>query len=489
MSRPKPLRNLSSGGEEDAGSAPSPGTASAFYRQPAVQARILEFLGAHGDFPPTAHFVTTWPAALFQPLPAGARGLMWTALEHEPELTRSLWDRDGLVADIDLEHVHFDRPCETYLDPVRAFTLQQPVADFLAARLAGSGLAALHLLGGRGHHWVWRIDRRSRAFSALAELAPAGELSLFDLAPQAPSGAVVGARSAAAYRGLGMVLEWLGHETVRASAATATIPVQLTAVQVGRAKEGREAISFDLSAFGDPLSTRTTRVPFSWYLKARRLGARSGLELPALVTVPFPAGRPLEEALELRRPERAAAYAATARAEIPNGSDGTSALIAAYRASDVAAFHRWYYSAGEPPPAGADGFGDPIDLAALPPCASRILDEPNDRILHPAELQHLVRVLLAGGWHPRRIAGLVRAKLEEDHGWLAGVHFFDPAIRADFYVRLFAGQILAGTDRLVDFNCVSAQEKPICPGAGCRFNLADLRDRLLSQETPWATGQ
>jgi hypothetical protein len=463
--------------------------ASAFYRDPAVRTRILEFLGAHDGLPPTARFVTTHPAALFQPLPAEPPSLMWKALEEEPELARSLWDRDGLIADLDLEHVNFDHPWRTYVDPQRCFALQEPVADALDARLSAARIDALHLLGGRGHHWLWRIDRRSRAFAALAELAPAGESSLFDLAPQAPSGAAVGTSAAAAFRGLGMVLEWLGHEVLRSAGAGSAIPVQLTAVRVGKELGDREAISLDLSAFGDPLSTRSTRVPFSWYLKARRLGAHSGLDLPLLVPVPAPRDWPLAEALELRLPERAAAYAATARVEIPNGSAGTLALIAAYRASKLAAFHRWYYAAEAPPGAGAADPGDRFDLTGLPPCAGRILAEPNDRILHPAELQHLVRVLLAGGWHPRDIAGLVRAKLEEDHGWLAGVHFFDPALRADFYVRLFAGMVLTGADRLVDFNCVSAKEKPICPGSGCRFNLADLRDRLLSEEVRWASGR
>jgi hypothetical protein len=42
------------------------------------------------------------------------------------------------------------------------------------------------------------------------------------------------------------------------------------------------------------------------------------------------------------------------------------------------------------------------------------------------------------GWHPRHVAGLIRSKFERDYGW--GDHWLDysPAMRADFYVRIFA---------------------------------------------------
>ena len=53
-----------------------------------------------------------------------------------------------------------------------------------------------------------------------------------------------------------------------------------------------------------------------------------------------------------------------------------------------------------------------------------------------------------------------------------------PQTRAEFDVRVFAGMIHTGLDTLVDFNCVSAQEKDLCPRTGCTFDMRLDRDRL-----------
>jgi hypothetical protein len=44
-------------------------------------------------------------------------------------------------------------------------------------------------------------------------------------------------------------------------------------------------------------------------------------------------------------------------------------------------------------------------------------------------------------------------------------------------------------DPLVDFNCVSAREKGLCPDVCCGWNLAALRDELRLEELRWATGR
>ena len=54
---------------------------------------------------------------------------------------------------------------------------------------------------------------------------------------------------------------------LRFSAPSSRVPVELTALEVGRGERGREMISLDVSQFGDPLDGRSTRVPYSRYLK------------------------------------------------------------------------------------------------------------------------------------------------------------------------------------------------------------------------------
>jgi len=55
----------------------------------------------------------------------------------------------------------------------------------------------------------------------------------------------------------------------------------------------------------------------------------------------------------------------------------------------------------------------------------------------------------------------------------------DPAARADFYVRIFAGLFVTGRDDLVDFNCTSAQEQGICFLTDCHDNLLRFKEAAL----------
>lgn len=463
-----------------------------YYRHPAVQARLLEFLGGVSIAEATARFVTTGGSSCnrtFEPLPLRD---LWSAVDRDFELSRSLWDRDALIAHLDLEHVHFDRPWDTFARPERTFELQQPVADAIEARLRAHGIPALHMLTGRGHHWTWKIQRDSPTLAALAALEPlSASLRSSYQSPREPAGETVGVPLGAAHHGLGLVLEGLAHEVLRAVQGRTAIPVQATAVSVGPGPEGREIVSLDLSEYGDPLFARTIRVPFSVYLKGWREGMSSlpPRPLAPLAVVPIAPGMDWRAGLRHRRLERASDLAQRVSVSIPDGSAGTGRLVETYRTSPVAAFHSWYQATEPEPPERWPESYDRVDPGALPACAGAILAHPNDLALRPASLQLLVRLLMARGWHPRHVAGLVRSKLERDHGWLGTLHFFDAQVRADFYVRLFAGLLLLGVDRLVDLNCVSTQEKGMCPGIGCGWNLAELRDRLCRGGLSWAIGQ
>jgi hypothetical protein len=54
-------------------------------------------------------------------------------------------------------------------------------------------------------------------------------------------------------------------------------------------------------------------------------------------------------------------------------------------------------------------------------------------------MRKVTEALLAKGWHPRHIAGLIRSKFERDYGWGDQWIDYSPSMRADFYVRIFAG--------------------------------------------------
>ena len=188
------------------------------------------------------------------------------------EVERSFWDYSSLIVDIDLEYDNFDLPATAWLNPEKAFTLQQPVLDATLNILGHSGLAPLILVSGRGYHLVWAVSRNSRAFRRLADLGQvAPSLEARYAQPCSPTGERVDHDLVRVFAGLGLILEFVGQSVLAASALECPVPVQLTSIEVGRGTQGREIISFDLSEYGDPLHRRHIRLPFSAYLKPRRL--------------------------------------------------------------------------------------------------------------------------------------------------------------------------------------------------------------------------
>ncbi len=444
----------------------------AFYRDPAVRDRIADYLGRLPGREPTALYVAYPMPSLERPLLGEPVESVWELLDGRLEAARSLWDRASLLMHVDLEHVHFDRPWEPLADRERSERLQAPLVAAFQEILAGHGIEPLHLLTGRGHHLVWRVERDSLAFRTLVSIGRPGTavLRLYRTEPW-PRGDAVGESVGAAHHGLGKVLEYLAHEAVRRAASAVPIPLALTAVTPARGPAGREVISIDLSAFGDPLHARTVRIPFTAYRKALQLGAPPEIVARTLVVVPMLSDDRAESLAAMGDLERAARLAARVSVAIPERARGTVDLIEAYLASDLRRFHDAFEL-------GPDGIGhfdpeDAVDLAAMPHCVRRILEFPNDLLLQPAALQLAVRVLTAQGWSARRVARLVESKLARDYGWIQGLHFHEPGVRAEFYTRLFAGAIATGLDTGADLDCVSTREKWLCPGAGCGWDLND----------------
>jgi len=431
-----------------------------------VRTRILEFLG--GSTPSTLS-----ASALYAERHSVAESIapqaLWRSLRRGLALSRSLADREGLIAHLDLEYVHFDQPEAPFVDVERCFALQQPLVDRLLEQLTSAGVRPLHLVTGRGHHLLWRINGQSTTFRRLSELAPPTRPASVERLPRDTA--------SDAHLGLGRVLEALSHRAIRLATGDTGVPIQLTAVVVGPGSMGREIVSLDLSEYGDPLAVRRTRIPFTPY---RKPGIDSALGADA-VLVALPLGeRPLAEALAARTDlSSIRRWAARASAGIPDGTAGTADLVDAYERSTLWTIHETYF---RPPADGAPiaSSGEPAIAAAdLPLCVRSPLLEPNDRLLRPDEIQLVTRALLALGWPPRHIAGLLWERYSAGFGWLRDLHFHDPWIRADFYCRLFYSLFADRLDDLVDFNCRSTQEKWECPGGSC--TLQPFRDSLLAR--------
>jgi hypothetical protein len=456
-----------------------------YYRDPQVRARILEFVGSHDGNQTSCEFLAGTDEDAAPPFKSYPSRALDALLDGGFEICRSLWDHDRLIADFDIEYVNFDDGAEAFVHPERIFPLQQPVEETIKRILNEYEIDALHVLSGRGHHFIWKIRQDSREFKELAELGRAPPTFWTDeTKPHGPNNRPVPLGFAHAFAGLGLIMEFLAHRVKQIAAPLTKIPVELTAVEVGPGEHGREMISIDISEYGDPLYSRMLRVPFSVYRKPWQqhwaVDAKTLEKMRPFFVIPLQ-GIDWQEGIYISRRERlAATLAASSSTKIPNATHGTGRLLADYEKSELAKFHRWFYAQEQHPKERWGETYDQLPLEILPLCARIALEKPNDLLLRPAFIRRLVRVLIALGWHPRHIAGLICSKYRRDFGWTQFADV-DPATRADFYTRVFSGPLVAGADDLVDFNCVSAQEQKTCPFSNCEFNLADFRESALER--------
>lgn len=458
-----------------------------YYAQPDIRARMCEFLGGSTLDQSSCVFITADDRSAdvqFAPRPTTD---LWRCLDAGLDVGRSLWDRRSLIVHLDIEHVNFDYPAAVFLDAGRAFEIQRSVVGATTVLLGDYGIRPLHLLSGRGHHFVWSISRSSEACRRLSWLGrPAPSIQARYAEPQPPGGEIVGRELGAAFSGLGQVMEFVAHGILD-RARNCAVPIQITAVEVRPGVRGREIVSIDISEYGDPLFTRGVRMPFSAYLKPYQqswvLGEALSNRLPLLFLIPLD-GMSVAEGLQVRSDERRVRDLATnCSAMIPEMAEASLGLINDYADSNLARFHDEFYSCQHDPPESWSHTYDRTPLNTLPPCVRAILEQPNDRLAKPACIQLVVRTLMAIGWHPRHIAGLIRSKYERDYGWGNQWYRYDASSRADFYVRVFADLFHTGRDTLIDFNCVSTQEKGYCDIESCDQSLSRFRNLLAAKKT------
>lgn len=423
-----------------------------------VRRRVIEYMGGEGDDARTATcgYITRCDRGEpYAPEHLHPPSSVDRFIERGHDIARSLVDHRSALLHMDVEYVNFDDPLAAFRDPLRAFEFQKPVVSAILGILERFNIHPLQILTGQGHHFVWRVEKDGRASRHLAKLggrATAG-------APGTPADE---SSSDAAFLGAGLAVEWLAHRALEIARPQMDIPVSLTAVSPGLIRTGRrEAVSIDLSEYGDPVQTRTVRAPFTPYRKPSRWNHDS--DVAAFDTLPEN-GHPVEELLTLRRdPCAVGELSRSCEVHIPLAETGTEDLIEAYLRSDLRRFHRHYYAAAPDPPEIWHRTYHRTPMSALPPCARALVEHPNDALLKPAGMQHLARTLIAQGWHPRHAGGMIWSIFADPrHGWGGIWRHYDPARRSDFYVRIFSGLMATGLDGLVDFNCVSSQEKLLC---------------------------
>ncbi|VVM07122.1 hypothetical protein [Methylacidimicrobium tartarophylax] len=458
-----------------------------YYAHDSVRRRIAEYCGGIPEEPQafSCTYLVGYGTAMGQgvspePHASVEKKHFAELLNAGADILRSIWDQAAVLGILDIEYVNWDYPAEVFFQPVEVFSRIEPLYRTILRCFGTYGIEPLTILTGQGYHFVFQIPKDSAAFCLLAACGAASPQRL-------ECGNRFGARfertvsplEATAYETLGRLFEFLVHRILQeygeagSSMGMPPLPAVPTEVAVGRIGPSgrREAISLDLSLYGDPLPRRATRCPFSVYQKHRCLwqkyGERAAKEFPIPVLLPRSPSSCLKELLEIRVDwDRATRMADGSSVAIPDASHSVLGWLHDYESSSLARIHR---EMGKSRP---DGHDNPSDL---PPCLLHCLLEPNPHLLKPTNLQALTRALLARDWMPATIADLVCARYREDHGWGDLWQKYEPATRAEFYVRLFSGLVLTGIDQEIDLNCISHQEKGYCWQPFCGFNLANYR--------------
>lgn len=442
----------------------APRSARSYYRAAHVRRRVREYLGTVGDATPTARSICAMtpdvpPPVTWEHAWRGAPADLDLACDAGADISRGLLDACFLIFFVELDYASPDCPGEPFLQPDEAFAAMEPAYVAVRRVLARFGLAPIVLVSGRGYHFVGRIPRAGSAARVLAGLVPHDT-------PEP------------AWAGLCCLIEYLAHLAIRAY-ASGDMPLVINGLPVGTTPQGRRTVSIDFSYAGDPLAVRQIRCAFSTYqwhtfrpdIFGGHVSAREPLAVvprgEASLRATLRRGRSLAAALRIAR---------RASGEIPDVTGAVGRLIVDYAASPLRTFHRRFF-ADLPTRAVKPLPGD------LPSCVQASLTRPNDLLLKPEHLQHVVRILLARGWRAVDIVSVVQGCYDAPHGW--GDRWttrMNPAMRAAFEVRAFAGLVAAGMDDLIDFNCVSAQEKGLCPRSACSHDLRTDRTRLQGRQ-------
>lgn len=450
------------------------------------QQRLVEFSGGYLD--PSAMFLT--PGDVFDPFPVRDT---FERLAVCRDIHRSLWDRDGVIADFYLRYGEGAAPVRGKRSPSQAFTLLDPTVNAAASTLKRYGILPFHYLTASGHHFTWRIPQDSRAYRWLVELGHVptylrNHYKSFQLAGL--DGVPI--ESAKAHAGLSLVMEYLADEVMAAAAVNSAVPIRMAAPRETGADQPGENVLIDISAFADPLYRGSVGMPYCQDSNTSLWQAEEGQ--PCLVyRIPLQ-GMKVEEGLRIMdKPHEVMKLSEWLRAEIPDESVPMMTLLVDYTDSALEESHQWFYSLDQHGPGAWGATYDRGMAQIVPECCRRAL-ESGPTLLQPAVLQNVVRVMLAMGWHPQHIAGLVRSRYERNASlgdrWSLGC----AGAYAEFYVRAFTGNCVVGGDNLSDLSCWEANEKGICPSCECSADLEYYRDQLMSSSRfslsgrPWGRG-
>jgi len=426
-------------------------------------------------------------------------GFLWI-LSKGLDFFRSVWDSQFTVFNIDIEYYNHDLPATSYIYPRYALSIVEPVMKKTVEVLSRYNIIPIVIQTGNGVQCSFAIPQLGAADS---ELQYIGDLEWTVEAKykntqssNRPFGVPI--HQGISFDGVGRIVEYLYHKVLRELQAEGfNFPVSIGDINVLSYNGAAEGINFDLSLYFDPIFMRDIRAPFSTHQKHKvqwqKLGQDVAEAVPVQIAIPRLVRDKYDNWFEVdfdtvvgkfefpgdegirRHFDNATELAHTAVCRIPIYDRELLPLLREYRHSLLGKFHQEFDSVHHEAYWRGITSYDFINYEDLPPCVGFWLKNIGGHLLNPTIIQHITRTLMACGFHPKYISGILASKYYKMGGWKR----YDQAKRANGWVRVYAGQIVTGLDSLLDFNCVSAKERGLCiPKSPC-YNLLDYRNALL----------
>lgn len=384
------------------------------------------------------------------------------AMGEGSDIYRSLIDFSGINFYVDMEYANNEFPGEIFHNPVIAFGKLESARNATKEFLENQGIKHVELMTGQGYNFVSRIKRTSSSYDALVKIGK--ELNVLPwsavtklIDKEKRYGNVPLVTDSLAFGALGRITEYMFHEIKKA-------PLDLK-LQTSDLFDNKEIAILDTSQYGYLIHKRSHRIAFSLHQKSK-MKPQLQYRGPAIVTI-TPKGLDLDSRISIRSDERENYKAAVNLAKdtdtkIPYVD--ISNLITSYLLSDIFKTHkkeskdlpkhklsddeRGMLSYLYPSLSKENLFWecpkDPdwnlINSLPISHHARKTINEPNELMLKPWDIRHLVLELKHHDVTDNQIISLIAQKYSENHGWSSDLMKNDPAVRAEYWVRTLKRQ-------------------------------------------------
>ena len=464
-----------------------------YYRSPAVRQRLDEYCSFSTKKQLSCEYLIGFGEPLKRmgyhlPIMGVPSHRLDDLIELGLDLFRSVWDHEGTLAILDIEYFNLDSLASLYADQVKYFEMMEPTYRAITNLFNDYGIAHLNNTTPSGYHFESKIPFSTKTHKKLEEIGHL-ESTLKTQYTSLPEGDRkcknrMTSHAARGYSAVGRLMEFLCHRIIEDTREYSKLPVTIADTAPGKGKFRREGMSLDITQYADNLNMRSIRLAFSSHQKQKVYVNRIGMDLarssPIYACVPRN-DLSIKELYNIRKNlDSAREYAKKVGTRIPKASRGWLKLLDDYRASPLFEFHTEFDSVHHDLRERWGITYLKLDLWRVPACVAMPLMNANPWLLIPTNLQTICRVFYAMGWHPKHIAGMIRAYYSQGPYWPLDWRKYNTETKANFWARVYCGMIAMGTDTLEDFNCASQNEKGFCPKPYCGHNLSDYRAKIES---------